>query len=180
VRKIWIPAVAAAAALVLAGCGSDSGGSSGAGGSSSSSGSAAGSSAAAAALTTADSSLGTIVVDAQGRTVYYFDKDTPDSGSSTCSGQCLDNWPPVVADAQTPAVDGVTGTVGTITRDDGTLQATLNGLPLYLYAGDKASGDVAGQGVGGVWWVVAPDGTKIGGAAASSSSAGLLPQGPTY
>lgn len=115
-----------------------------------------------AVLATADSPLGEIVVDGEGFTVYVFDEDTAGSGESACSGQCLAAWPPVVADSDTPAVDGVDGEVGTITRDDGTRQVTLDGLPLYYYAPDAQAGDVTGQGVQGVWWVVAPDGAKIG------------------
>jgi predicted lipoprotein with Yx(FWY)xxD motif len=183
VRKAWILALSSAAALVLAACGSDSTDSSSAGSGSSAAETTSSSSAASAdaVLKTADTDLGTVVVDSAGLTVYYFDKDTADSGASNCSGQCLENWPPVIAESDSPEVDGVTGTVGTITRDDGTTQVTLNGLPLYLYIGDKAPGDVTGQGVGGIWWVVAPDGSKISGdGSASSSSSGLVPQGPSY
>jgi len=159
-------AAAAAAALVLAGCSSDSDDASSAGSDASaatSSSSAPSSSASAApdVLQTASTELGTIVVDATGRSVYYFDKDTADSGTSTCSGECLENWPAVVADSASPQVNGVTGKVGTITRDDGTLQVTLDGLPLYLFIGDTKPGDVTGQAVEDVWWVVAADGTKI-------------------
>jgi predicted lipoprotein with Yx(FWY)xxD motif len=149
----------AAAALVLAGCGSSSDS-----GAASSTSVATSTSAAAqtGALRTADSALGPIVVDAQGRTVYYFDKDTAGSGKSACSGQCLANWPAVAADSSSPQVSSdVTGQVGTITRDDGTLQLTLNGFPLYLFAGDHAAGDINGQAKQGVWWVIAPDGTKV-------------------
>ena len=71
-------------------------------------------------LATADSDLGTIVVDADGRTVYVFDKDTAGSGQSACAATAWTKWPPVTADSDEPAVDGVTGEVGTITRDDGT------------------------------------------------------------
>jgi predicted lipoprotein with Yx(FWY)xxD motif len=119
-----------------------------------------------AVLSTAGSNLGTIVVDADGRTVYVFDKDTAGSGESACSGGCLAKWPPVTADSDAPAVDGVSGDVGTITRDDGSTQVTLEGMPLYLYAGDSHAGDVTGQAVGGIWWVVAADGSKIAGTAA--------------
>ena len=154
--------------LVLAGCGSSTGGGSTAGGSSSS----AGGGTTNAVLATADSGLGRIVVDADGRTVYVFDKDTPGSGTSACSGGCLATWPPVTASSDSPEVDGVTGDVGTITRDDGTTQVTLGGMPLYLYAGDSQAGDVTGQAVGGIWWVVAPDGSKIT-AAATSTPAGV-------
>lgn len=116
-----------------------------------------------ATLATADSSLGTIVVDSAGMTLYVFDKDVADSGESTCEGECLVKWPPVVADSDTPVADGVTGTIGVITRTDGTKQVTLNGLPLYYWAGDAAAGDTTGQAVGDVWWVNAPNGDKIAG-----------------
>ena len=160
-------AVVAAGVLALAGCGSSDDNS--ASGSSSSSGD--GSSASDAVLSTADSDLGTIVVDADGRTVYVFDKDTAGSGTSACSGDCLAKWPAVTADSDAPAVDGVSGDVGTITRDDGSTQVTLDGMPLYLYAGDSQAGDVTGQAVGGIWWVVAPDGRKIAEAATSAPAA---------
>jgi predicted lipoprotein with Yx(FWY)xxD motif len=156
----------AAGVLVLSGCGSDDNSNSGSAAGSSSSGSSptAGSTAsagAAALLTTADSTYGTIVVDNAGMTVYMFDKDTQGSGASSCSGQCLVAWPPVVATSATPEVDGVSGDVGTITRDDGTVQATLDGWPLYYWQGDAAPGDATGQGVQGVWWVLTPDGARV-------------------
>ena len=160
--------VAALGLLVLAGCGSstDEGGSAAGSGTSSAGGTGD------AVLTTADSDLGEIVVDADGRTVYVFDKDTAGSGQSACSGDCLAKWPAVEAESDAPEVDGVTGDVGTITRDDGTKQVTLGGMPLYLFAGDSQAGDVTGQAVGGSWWVVGPDGTKISAAAASEQSTG--------
>ena len=113
-----------------------------------------------------------IVVDGDGMTVYVFDKDTPGSGTSACSGGCLQAWPPVVADSESPTVEGVSGEVGTITRDDGTLQVTLEGYPLYLWQNDTAPGDTTGQGVQGVWWVVTPDGTKVTATPAPAASAG--------
>jgi predicted lipoprotein with Yx(FWY)xxD motif len=164
VRKTQILAASAAAALVLAGCTS---------GSDDVSSDAASPAAAApgVALKTGDSILGPIVVDGQGRTVYVFDKDTAGSGTSACSGQCLDNWPAVTTETGSPQVsDDVTGDVGTLTRDDGTIQLTLDGLPLYLFAGDRAAGDINGQAQQGVWWVVAPDGSKVTRAA--------IPSGP--
>jgi predicted lipoprotein with Yx(FWY)xxD motif len=162
---IWAAAVAVGV-LGLAGCGSGDGGS---GGSGSAAGSGTSSAATNAVLATSDSPLGTIVVDGSGNTVYVFDKDTADSGTSSCSGDCLAKWPAVTADSADPAVDGVDGKVGTITRDDGSRQVTLDGLPLYTYAADSHAGDVTGQGVGDVWWVVGPDGSKITAAASSES-----------
>jgi predicted lipoprotein with Yx(FWY)xxD motif len=172
---IWAAAVAVGV-LGLAGCGSNSGGSSSASGSSSSAAAGSSSSSAAGAvLSTADSSLGKIVVAADGRTVYAFDKDTPGSGTSACTGDCQTKWPAVTTDSASPKADGVTGDVGTITRADGTKQVTLAGMPLYMYAADSHAGDVTGQGVGGLWWVVGPDGMKITTAAGSSSSAPAMP-----
>ena len=114
-------------------------------------------------LATADSSLGTIVVDGKGMTAYYFDKDTADSGKSVCTDQCATSWPAIEATSATPSVDGVTGKVGTITGVDGKPQITIDGRPIYLFAGDSKAGDVAGQGVGGVWFVIAPDGSEMKG-----------------
>jgi predicted lipoprotein with Yx(FWY)xxD motif len=173
-KTSMLTTVLAAGVLVLSGCGSDgSGGTvaadSSAGADSSSSAAAPSSSASASASSSADAALstannpryGTIVVDSKGMTVYMFDKDTQGSGASTCSGQCLVAWPPVIADSATPPVDGVTGEVGSITRDDGTTQMTLDGWPLYYWQGDAAPGDATGQGVQNVWWVLSPDGARV-------------------
>jgi predicted lipoprotein with Yx(FWY)xxD motif len=157
----------ALALLALAGCGSSYGG----GSASSTSSSSASASASNAALKTASTSLGKVVVDSGGRTVYVFDKDTAGSGTSACTAACLATWSPVQATSGKPTGTGVTGQLGTIKRDDGTEQVTLAGMPLYLYSGDAKAGDVRGQGVLGIWWVVGPDGTKITAAAASPSSA---------
>jgi len=171
------------ALLALAGCG---GSSSSYGGGSAAASSSSPAAAANAVLKTADTGLGKVVVDAKGRTVYVFDKDAAGSGSSACSGPCLDKWPPVQAAAGKPTVSGVTGELGTIKRDDGTMQLTLAGMPLYVFAGDGKAGDVTGQGVGGVWWAVGPDGTKIttmpgaSSAASSAASSSAQPSGTGY
>src|SRR5215213_8014825 len=96
--KAGAPALLALAAVVLPGCGGGYGGSSSASGSSSSS---------SRMLRNADSDLGTIVVDADGRTVYVSDDDDPGSGKSTCTGDCTAQWPPVEAGAGAPSGDGV-------------------------------------------------------------------------
>jgi len=129
--------------------------------SASSSSSASGSSSAAGDLSVAKSPLGDIIVDGNGMTVYYFTKDKADSGKSVCSGQCLEAWPSVEASSDTPKGKGITAKLGTITRDDGTKQVTVDGMPIYLWVKDKKPGDVTGQGVGKVWYVVAPDGKMI-------------------
>jgi|SRR3954451_20894057 predicted lipoprotein with Yx(FWY)xxD motif len=108
---------------------------------------------------TADSDFGQIVVDAEGRTLYVFD---PDEGKkSTCYDDCEASWPPLLTDGS-PSGDGVDASLlGTTERKDGSTQVTLDGWPLYYFAGDQAPGDTNGQGVGEVWHVVAPDGTAI-------------------
>ena len=110
---------------------------------------------------TATSSAGEIVVDAKGMSVYFFTKDVKDSGTSACTDACLAAWPPVTTAAETPQVEGVTGTVGTITTPDGAKQVTLNGLPLYYFAKDTKAGDILGQGVNGVWYLADPSGEMI-------------------
>ena len=123
--------------------------------------------AAAVDLKTASSSAGNIVVDAKGISVYFFTKDVKDSGTSACTGACLTAWPPVTSTSATPAAEGVTGTVGTITTPDGAKQLTLNGLPLYYFEKDKNPGDVLGQGVNDVWYLATPAGEMIKTAGAS-------------
>ena len=115
-----------------------------------------------ATVNVSESTSGSILVDGQGRSLYLFTNDTQNSGASTCTGDCLTNWPPLLSTEAPTAGDGVDAAkLGTITRDDGTTQVTYNGWPLYLYSGDTAPGDVTGQGVGGVWFLVAPDGNAI-------------------
>ena len=89
-----------------------------------------------------------LVAGENGMTVYTFTKDTAGSGQSACSGQCLVVWPALTVPAGTQPTggDGVSGQLGTITRsDDGTLQVTYNGLPLYFYQKDSAPGDTNGN-----------------------------------
>jgi predicted lipoprotein with Yx(FWY)xxD motif len=100
---------------------------------------------------------GTVLVDGDdGMTVYMFTKDVKDSGKSACSGDCLATWPAltVAAGATPTGGTGVTGKLGTITRDDGTLQVTYNGLPLYYFKNDKAPGDA--NGIYANWEAVKP------------------------
>ena len=84
-----------------------------------------------------------VLVDSQGMTLYWFAIDT--SSKSNCSGSCATYWPPVTGPVT--AGSGVTGTLGTITRSDGTKQATYLGHPLYTYVGDKSPGQNKGNGL---------------------------------
>ena len=98
-----------------------------------------------------------LVAGSNGMTLYNFSKDTKDSGKSVCTEGCLATWPALTVDAGATPVGGagVTGKLGTITRtDDGTLQVTYNGLPLYFFKNDKAPGDL--NGVYENWVTVAP------------------------
>ena len=99
-----------------------------------------------------NATLGDFLAGADGMTLYAF---TPDAtpGKSTCNGDCATNWPPLV---EAVAGTGVSGTIATFARDDGSNQVSYNGKPLYYFAGDKAAGDTNGQGVGGKWFVAKP------------------------
>ena len=148
-----------AAALALAGCASSAG---------TGSARAAAPQTSSAVLTTWQSPLGTVVVTGQGQAVYQFDKDTPGSGKSACTGTCVSLWHAVTAPSSSPSMAGVTGTVATIPTADGKQQVTLAGHPLYTYAGDSASGQISGEGVMNIWWLVSPAGAKVQNAASSS------------
>ena len=154
--------------------------------------------------------FGPILVDGEGLSLYLFTNDTQDSGTSTCTDDCLVEWPALTctatgaengnsntnANANTNTntnsndntntnantndnTNGTTGTMGdcspeamagegvdatllgTITRDDGSTQVTYNGWPLYYFQDDAAPGDTNGQGLGGVWFLVSPEGEAI-------------------
>jgi len=96
-----------------------------------------------------DPSLGTYLTAPSGLTLYTHTGDS--ATASTCTGQCAVAWPPltVAAGGQATAGTGVTGTFATLTRADGTVQVTYQGLPLYGWKGDAKPGDVTGEGVNG-------------------------------
>ncbi|WP_411104590.1 SCO0930 family lipoprotein [Streptomyces sp. cmx-4-9] len=102
--------------------------------------------------------LGTAVTDGQGFTLYRFDKDTPNPPKSSCEGDCAKAWPPVPADEATAGEGIETGLLGSVARADGTRQLTLAGWPVYRYAKDTKAGDTLGEGVGGTWHALGPDG----------------------
>jgi predicted lipoprotein with Yx(FWY)xxD motif len=102
--------------------------------------------------------LGSYLTDSEGMTLYLFTKDDPETAESVCYDDCAIAWPPylVEADAELTLPEGVPGTLGTTERKDGTMQVTYNGWPLYYWVDDKAPGDTTGEGVGDVWYVIAP------------------------
>jgi len=106
---------------------------------------------------TASSPLGTILVDSQGKTLYYFANDVPASGASSCNGQCAGVWPVFSSDTIKVSSPLDPADFGTITRTDGTKQTTYHGWPLYYYQADTKPGDVKGENVLDVWFVIKPD-----------------------
>jgi len=102
------------------------------------------------------STLGTILADAKGNTLYYFANDVPASGASTCTAQCAIVWPAFSAGTIQVSDPLNLTDFGTITRADGTQQTTWHGWPLYYYASDSAPGDVNGENFQKIWFVVKP------------------------
>ncbi|MFG1806403.1 hypothetical protein [Streptomyces sp. NPDC049040] len=157
--------------LAVSGCGasgsSDSAGSSSA---SSSSGSSAGG--AGTVHTVTDATLGSILVNGKGFTLYRFDKDTDNPPASHCAGTCAALWPAAPA-ADAASVKGVDpALVGSITGAGGVKQLTIGGWPMYTYSADSKAGDTGGQGVMGIWWAVTPTGGKAAATAPASGSDG--------
>jgi predicted lipoprotein with Yx(FWY)xxD motif len=101
---------------------------------------------------------GQILADANGRTLYYFLRDTPGSGMTACTGACPANWPAFSAGNIQVSEPLRASNFGTITLSDGRLQTTYLGWPLYYYSGDMAAGDTKGNGVLNIWYVMAPGG----------------------
>ena len=167
-RKIMGAAGLAALALALSACGSSASSSSStpaAGGSAP----AAGGSGSALDMTTINGTA--VVTNSKGMTLYWFVPDS--STASKCTGSCATYWPPVTGPVT--AGSGVTGTLGTITRADGTKQATYDGHPLYTYVGDTAAGQAKGNGLnlsGGLWYEMTVSGAKPGTTTSGNSGGG--------
>ncbi len=158
-NRKWITAGCALSGLALAACGS--------------SGTSTPAASAAAAIRSGTTSIGTVLANAKGRTLYWFAIDTPTK--SKCSGACTATWPPVIGSPRLATGLAATGRFGTIKRSDGTVQVTWNGHPLYTYAGDNASGQANGNGVngfGGIWHAVVVTGAASHSASPSSSGGG--------
>jgi nitronate monooxygenase len=154
-----IAVILAAAALTVSACGS-SASSSGAGGyygggySTPTSSSSGGTMAQSTDLRTETTSAGPVLATSRGMTLYYYTKDKPGSGASSCTGGCASAWPPLTGTVQAPTGVTLPGPIGSITRSGGVHQVTINGYPLYTYAADKSPGQMTGNGIGGVWHVI--------------------------
>lgn len=124
-----------------------------------------------ATLNTTTISGQTVLTNSAGLTLYWFVPDT--TTKSNCNGSCATYWPPVKGPAT--AGTGITGTLGTITRADGTTQATYDGHPLYTYAADTAPGQAKGNNLnasGGIWHEMTASGTTTTGSSSPSSGGG--------
>lgn len=165
-RRLVLTLICASA---LAGCGA-------AATSSSSSGTGSGSGTSTSPMvSTGTTSLGTVLTDAHGLTLYYF---LPEKGgvASACSATCLKAWPPVVASGSPTSSSGVTGSLGvvSITFNGASVnQVTYNGWPLHTFSGDSASGQVNGQNVENTWFAAEPGttATETGATEAGSTTA---------
>jgi predicted lipoprotein with Yx(FWY)xxD motif len=124
----------------------------------------------------AKNSLGTILVDSQGRTLYLFGADT--GTTSACTGACAAAWPPELAQGSPTAGTGLNASLlGTSKRSDGTTQITCNGHPLYRFAKDVKPGETNGQGVqafGAAWYTLSAAGNQITTQPSTSSGGGGL------
>jgi predicted lipoprotein with Yx(FWY)xxD motif len=164
-NRWWVTAALTVPLVLLAACGSSSsGGSSGSSAPSSSSASASSS-----GLKTAKTSMGTVLTNAKGFTLYWFSPDTP--ATSKCSGGCASAWPPVPGPVSAASGVSLSGKLATVTRSDGSKQETYNGHPLYTFSADSGPGKTGGNGIsafGGTWHAV----TTSGAAPASSPSSG--------
>ena len=176
-RMTYAVALLAALAVVAAGCGSDSSTSGGAYGGKGGTGSGGETSTASSETKPAPSGgsggdgivsaakvgdLGTVLVTSQGLTLYDFHKDK--GGTSACYGACAGAWPPLLTEGN-PQAQGAAerSMLGTTKRNDGTLQVTYNGWPLYTYVADKAPGEANGNDIdqfGAEWYALQPDGQE--------------------
>jgi predicted lipoprotein with Yx(FWY)xxD motif len=165
--------LAAIAALVIAGCGGGSSGSAASTGAGAENASATTSSEGGSGAGTIDGAevqgLGSVLVDAEGMTVYLF---TPDEGgtASTCYGSCEAAWPPVLSEGRPTAGEGASSSaLGTTKRKDGSTQVTYEGHPLYTFSGDEAPGEANGQELDGTWFALDEAGTAVQGQASGSA-----------
>jgi predicted lipoprotein with Yx(FWY)xxD motif len=164
----WAPAGFAAVALLAAACGSSS---SGPGGGSAASAAPSVSQASSKVLDTRQIGGATVLTNSGGRTLYWFMPDT--SSHSACNGACVQHWSPVPGPATAGA--GVTGSLGTITRSNGSKQATYDGHPLYTYVADTVPGQAKGNGLnlsGGVWHEMTASGATPAPAQSSAPAGG--------
>jgi predicted lipoprotein with Yx(FWY)xxD motif len=132
-------------------------------------------------VSTTTTSLGRILTNSSGRTLYLFLADK--NGKSACSGQCATAWPPLIASGKASAGPGTKASLlGTTKRADGRLQVTYDHHPLYTFIKDTKRGQTSGEGVnafGAVWDAVSPSGAKVV-AKSPAASSQSTPSTPSY
>jgi predicted lipoprotein with Yx(FWY)xxD motif len=163
-KRNWLACIILPAALllVLAACqGRDAGSDAGT--------AASPAPAASPAVSAVKSALGVTLADVDGRTLYAFTKDQ--AGRSSCYGDCAATWPALTIKGSPAAGGGVEPSLlATAERTDGSTQVTYKDMPLYYFSGDQQPGDTNGQGVGGSWFTVAPDGALVQGTTNSGAT----------
>jgi predicted lipoprotein with Yx(FWY)xxD motif len=162
-----------AGAAVLAACGAAGPSNSPAGGTGNGNGTSSGST-----VSTGSTSLGTVLTDTHGLTVYYF---LPEKNSTigACTGGCLSTWPPVVATGTPTSSSGATGTLGTVSvmfNGSSVTEVTYNGWPLHTFASDSAAGQTGGNGVMGQWFAAMPGTTSTSTGTTTGSNATPTPK----
>lgn len=178
-RRRSLPALASLV-LVLAACARSGGGGSSASPSTASA-SASSASGQVQEVTVAHTGAGDALAGKDGRTLYVFTRDS--AGTPTCTDSCATNWPPFTLDAgeATSAGSGVSADkLGTVAGANGATQVTYNGRPLYYFKGDSAAGEANGQGLNGVWFIAAPDGSVPAASAGTSASPAASTGGYNY
>jgi predicted lipoprotein with Yx(FWY)xxD motif len=176
-RNRWLAAslLAAAAVVGLAACGSSSSNPPTAPSTpkATSTGNAASSSDMAAGIKTASIGGRVVLTDSAGYVLYWFANDTPTT--SKCSGTCATYWPPLLGTPSLASGVSLAGTLGTIKRSNGQIQATYDGHPLYTFKSDSKAGMDSGNGIdtsGGYWWAMTASGVKIKKTSSSSGGSG--------
>ncbi|TSD45921.1 hypothetical protein FFI94_006905 [Rhodococcus sp. KBS0724] len=162
-RRQWLFAIVASAALAASGCSYDA----------TDSGTDADNvtarptslsppaAAGAVLLKTADSPLGTITVDGEGMTVYIYDPDEEHPTGDSCDESCLRYWPAVTSVTDSPVTEGINAAIGTVPGPEGSFQVTVNGKPVYRYLDDQVPGDMSGQSIGSLWFMIDEFGNPV-------------------
>jgi glucose/arabinose dehydrogenase/predicted lipoprotein with Yx(FWY)xxD motif len=121
--------------------------------------------------------LGSFLVDGEGMSLYLFMADEPGSAVSTCYDQCAEAWPPLLSEGMATAEDVNADLLGTLERDDGSMQVTYNGWPLYYFVRDQQPGDTMGheiEGFGAEWYLVTPEGEALHAEAEAEQTGGMM------
>jgi predicted lipoprotein with Yx(FWY)xxD motif len=162
-RRQWLFATVASSALILTGCSPDALDSGDSADNVTAIATSLSPPAAADAplLKTADSPLGTIAVDGEGMTVYVYNPDEENSQAGSCDEACLRYWPAVTSVTDSPIVEGIDAVIDTVDGPEGSFQITVNGKPVYRYLDDKVPGDMLGQSVGSLWWMIDTAGNPV-------------------